>query len=92
MKLDETEESNHLQSLLGRDRDCFQQAWVDILEADPQTVEEITPIVRRIRNKAINQYWNKKYGEVSLYKPIGQNGDEKFTLESILASPINETP
>jgi hypothetical protein len=25
-----------------------------------------------------------------LNKPIGRNGDEKFTLESILASPTNE--
>jgi hypothetical protein len=91
MKLNETEVTNHLQSLLGRDEDSFQQAWSDILEADPQTLEEITPIIRRVRNKAIKQYWNKKYREVSLYKPIGRNGDEKFTLESILASPTNET-
>ena len=90
MKLKETEVNNHLQSLLGRDGDSFQQAWVDILEADPQTLEEITPIIRRLRNKAIKQYWNKKYREVSLYKPIGKNGDERFTLESILVSPTNE--
>jgi hypothetical protein len=34
---------------------------------------------------------NKKYREESLYKPIGKNLDERFTLESILESPINET-
>jgi hypothetical protein len=90
MKLNETEVNNRLQSLLGRDGDSFQQAWVDILEADPQTLEEITPIVRRVRNKAIKQYWNKRCKEVSLYKPIGKNGDERFTLESILKSPTNE--
>ncbi len=61
MKLNETEVSNHLQSLLGQDRDGFQQAWVDILEADPQTLEEITPIVRKIRNGAIKQYFHKKH-------------------------------
>jgi len=33
---------------------------------------------------------NKKYREVSLYRPIGKNRDEKFTLESILESPGNE--
>ena len=33
---------------------------------------------------------NKKYREESLYKPIGKNGDEKFTLESILKSPGDE--
>ena len=91
MKLNETEVNNHLQSLLGRNGDSYQQAWVDILEADPQTLEEITPIIRRLRNKAIRQYWNKKCREVSLHKPIGKNGDEKFTLESILESPPNET-
>ena len=90
MKLNETEVNAHLQSLLGRDGDSFQQAWVEILEADPQTFEEITPIIRRVRNKAIKQYWNKKCREVSLYKPIGKNGDEKFTLESILESPKSE--
>jgi len=91
MKLNETEVNNHLQSPLGRDGDSFQEAWVDVLEADPQTLEEITPIIRRLRNKAIRQYWNKKCREVSLHKPIGKNGDEKFTLESILESPPNET-
>ncbi len=90
MRLNETEVNNHLQPLLGRYEDSFQQAWVDILESNPQTLEEITPIIRRVRNKAIKQYWNKKYREVSLYKPIGKNGDERFTLESILESPTNE--
>ena len=91
MKLNETEVNNHLQSPLGRDGDSFQEAWVDVLEADPQTLEEITPIIRRLRNKAIKQYWSKKCREVSLHKPIGKNGDGKYTLESILASPTNET-
>ena len=49
-------------------------------------------MIRRVRNKAINQYLNKKCREVSLYKPIGKNGDETFTLESILQSPTNENP
>jgi hypothetical protein len=63
---------------------------VDILERNPQTLEEINPIIKSVRNKAIRQYMNKKYREVSLYKPIGRNRDEKFTLESILESPGNE--
>ena len=90
MNLNETEVNDRLQFFLGRDGDSIQQAWVDILEADPQTLEEVTPIVRKVRNRAIKQYWNKKYKEVSLYKPIGKNEDEKFTLESILESPANE--
>jgi len=90
MNLNETEVNNYLKPFLGRYEDSFQEAWVDILESNPQTLEEITPIIRRVRNKAIKQYMNKKYREESLYKPIGKNGDEKFTLESILASPENE--
>jgi hypothetical protein len=90
MKLNETEVNNYLQLFFGRYEDSFQQAWVDILECNPQTLEEITPIIRRVRNKDIKEYMNKKYREVSLYKPIGKNRDEKFTLESILETPGNE--
>jgi hypothetical protein len=90
MRLNETEVNNYLKPFLGRYEDSFQQAWVDILERNPQTLEEITPIIKRIRNKSVKQYLNKKYREVSLYAPIGKNWDEKFTLESILESPGNE--
>jgi hypothetical protein len=90
MKLNETEVNNYLRPFFGRYEDSFQQAWVEILECNPQTVEEITPIIRSVRNKAIKQYLNKKYREVSLYTPIGKSRDEKFTLESILETPGNE--
>jgi hypothetical protein len=90
MGLNEYEINSYLQPLLGQYEDSFQQAWVDILESNPQTLEEITPIVRRVRNKAIKQYLNKKYREQSLYKPIGKSMDERFTLESILENPVNE--
>ena len=90
MKLNETEVNSYLQPFLGRYEDSFQEAWVEILECNPQTLQEITPIIKRVRNKDIKEYMNKKYREVSLYKPIGKNGDEKFTLESILESPGNE--
>ena len=75
---------------MGRYEDSFQQAWADILECNPPTLEEITPIIRRVRNRAIKQYLSKKYREESLYNPIGKNRDEKFTLESILESPGDE--
>jgi len=90
MNLSETEVNDYLQPFLGRYEDSFQDVWLEILECNPRTVEEITPIIRRVRNKAIKQYMNKKYREESLYKPIGKNGDEKFTLESILENPENE--
>jgi hypothetical protein len=90
MNLNETEVNDYLQPFLGRYEDSLQDVWVEILERNPRTVEEITPIIRRVRNRAIKQYMNKKYREKSLYQPIGKNGDEKFTLESILQSPENE--
>ena len=92
MNLSETEVNSYLQAFLGQYEDSFQQAWVDILECNPQTLEEVTPIMRSVRNKAIKQYLNKKYREVSLYTPIGKNKDEEFTLESILESPGYEDP
>jgi hypothetical protein len=90
MNLNETEVNNYLTPILGRYEDSFQQAWVDILESNPKTLEEITPIIKRVRSKAIKEYMNRRYREESLYKPIGKNGNEKFTLESILESPTNE--
>jgi hypothetical protein len=90
MNLNEAEVNNYLKPFLGRYEDSFQEAWVDILERNPQTLEEINPIIKNVRNKAIKQYMNKNYREVSLYKPIGKNKNKEFTLESILESPGKE--
>ena len=90
MKFSEDEINNYLHPILGQYEDSFQQAWLEIVERDPQTLEEIPPIARRIKNRAIKHYLSKKFKEKSLYEPIGENGDERFTLESILASPTNE--
>ena len=90
MRLNVDEVNNYLQPFFGQYDDSFQQAWQEILEYNPQTLEEIDPIIRRVRNRAIKRYLNKKFREESLCKPIGQNGDERFTLESILESPTNE--
>jgi hypothetical protein len=90
MHLKETEINNYLKPFLGRHEDSFQEAWVKILESNPKTLEEVTPIIKRVRSKEINQYLNRKYREESLYKPIGKDGDEEFTLESILQTPENE--
>jgi len=90
MNLNEVEVNNYLKPFLGQFEDSFQEAWVKILESNPKTLEEVTPIIKKIKSKEVNQCLNRKYREVSLYKPIGRNGDEEFTLESILASPENE--
>lgn len=46
MNLNEIEVNNYLKPFLGRYEDSFQEAWVGILECNPQTLEEITPIIR----------------------------------------------
>ena len=88
--MNETHVNDFLKPFLARYEDGFQEAWLEILESNPQTLEEINPIIRRVRNKSIEQYMNRKYREESLYKPIGKNKDETFTLESILQSPGDE--
>lgn len=90
MKLDVNEISNYLQNYFDKYEDSVQQAWLEILERDPQTIEDIAPIARKIKNKAIRHYLHKKYREQSLYEPLGRGGDGGFTLESILACPIPE--
>lgn len=90
MKLDVNEISNYLQNYFDKYEDSVQQAWLEILERDPQTIEDIAPIARKIKNKATRHYLHKKYREQSLYEPLGRGGDGGFTLESILACPIPE--
>jgi hypothetical protein len=90
MALDARDVSRHLRSLFGQYEDSFQEAWLEILERNPQTITEIAPIVRKVRNRAITQYLNKKYREESLHRPLGRNGNGSFTLESTLESPSSD--
>jgi hypothetical protein len=90
MELDENEVNKYLHPLFGQYEDSFQEAWLEILEHNPKTVNEIVPITKRVKNKAIKHYLEKKYREESLQRPLRNDGDEKFTLESTLASPANE--
>jgi hypothetical protein len=90
MRLNENEVNDYLQTQLGQYEDSLQQAWLEVVERDPYTLEEIPPIVSKIRNRAIKQYLTKKFREKSLYESIGGIGDGRFTLESILSSPTHE--
>jgi len=90
MRLNMNEVNDYLRNHLGQYEDSLQEAWLEVVERDPETLDDIAPIARRNKNKAIKQYLNKKFREQSLYDPIGRNGDERFTLESILASPAHE--
>ena len=90
MRLNEDEVNDYLRNHLGQYEDSFQQAWLEVVERDPQSIEEIPLIVRKIKNRAIKQYLTKKFREKSLYEPIGENGDGGFALESLLASPSHE--
>ena len=90
MGLDVNDVNRRLRPLFGQYEDRLQEARMEILERNPQTIDDLGPIVRKVRNRAIKQYLNKKYREESLHRPLGQNGDGNFTLESILESPTNE--
>jgi uncharacterized protein YlaI len=90
MRLNEDEVNDYLRNHLGQYEDSMQQAWLEIIERDPLTLEDIAPIARKIKNRAIRQYLTKKFREKSLYEPIGRDGDGRFTLESILANPAHE--
>ena len=85
--MDVDDVNRRLRPLFGQYEDSFQEAWVEILEGSPQTIHDLAPIARKVRNRAIKQYLNKKYRKESLHRPLGQNGDGSFTLESILESP-----
>ena len=90
MTLNENEVNRYLHSVFGQYEDSTQKAWVEILEQKPQTINEIVPIAKRVRNRAIKRYLGKKYREESLQQPLGRNEDGSFTLESILKSPQND--
>ena len=51
MNLNETEVNNYLQPFLGRYEDSFQEAWLKILESEPQTLVELTPIIRKVKKQ-----------------------------------------
>lgn len=88
MGLDPNDVNKHLKPLFEEYEDSFQEAWVEILEQNAQTINEIDPIAKKVRNRAIRQYLNKKYKEESLQRPLGRDGNETFTLESILSTPL----
>ena len=91
MGLDVNEVDKHLKPLFGQHEDTYQEAWLEILEHHAQTIHEIGPIAKKVRNKAVRQYLRKKHREESLHRPLGRSGDGSFTLESILpASSTSE--
>jgi hypothetical protein len=87
VKSDLDDISQYLRTEFGAHEDSLQDAWVEILERNLQSPSEIAPVARKVRNKAIGQYLNRKYREESLQKPLGQGRNEGFTLESILPAP-----
>jgi hypothetical protein len=90
MGLDVNGINKHLKAEFGAYEDSLQDAWVEILECNLQATTEIGPIARKVRNRAIRQYLNRKCREESLQRPLGHSGDECFTLESILPASVSE--
>jgi hypothetical protein len=90
MRLNVHEVNSYLQAHLGQYEDSLQQAWLEIVERDPETFNDVALITRKVKNRAIRQYLKKKFTEKSLHEPIGRNGNDGFTLESILASDADD--
>lgn len=90
MRLNENEVDAYLQAHLGQYEDSLHQAWLEILERDPETFNDVALITRKVKNRAIRQYLKKKFTEKSLYDPIGRNSNGGFTFESILTSHADE--
>jgi len=86
MELDENEVNKYLHPLFGQYEDSFQEAWLEILEHNPKTVNEIVPITKRVKNKAIKHYLEKKYREESLQRPLRNDGDEKFVFSECIGA------
>lgn len=87
MGLNENDVNTYLHRFFGQYEDSFQDAWVEILESNAQTINEVLPVAKKVKNRAVRQYLQKQYREKSLQKPIGNDGDGTFTLESILEGP-----
>ena len=68
---------------------CRTHGW-KFSSANLEAATEIEPIARKVRNRAIRQYLARKYREESLQRPLGRNGDEGFTLESILPASASD--
>jgi hypothetical protein len=88
--LDVGDINKHLKAEFGAYEDSLQDAWVEILERNLQAVTEVEPITRKVRNRAIRQYLTRKYREESLQRPLGHDGNEGFTLESILPASVSD--
>ncbi len=70
MGLDVNDINKHLKAEFGAYEDSLQDAWVEILERNLQAATEVEPIARKVRNRAIRQYLNRKYREESLQRPL----------------------
>lgn len=90
MEFNEDDVNRYLQPLFGQYEDSLQDAWIEILESNPKTTNEIATIARKVRNKAIRRYLEKKYREKSLHEPLRNSRDGRYTLESILENPSND--
>ncbi len=90
MGLNVSDINKQLKAELGDYEDSLQDAWVEILERNLQAAAEIQPVAKKVRSRAITRYLNRKYREESLQRPLGRNGDETFTLESVLSAPSSE--
>jgi hypothetical protein len=84
MEIDIEGVNRRLDLVIGQYEDSRQEAWVEILESKAENPQEVDRIAERVRNKAIRRYLSTKYRSESLQRPLTRDGDNGFTLESVL--------
>lgn len=88
IQFDQSKIDRLIRPILGRfddSEDSYQDVQLRILERLPQSEEEIEAIAKEVKKEHTKDYLNRKRRLKSLYEPIGNNGNEDYTFESILA-------
>ncbi|GEM_PF-1912737 len=87
-QLDQSKIDRLIRPILGRfdeSEDSYQDVQLRILERLPRSEEEIKAIAKEVKKKHTKDYLYRKHRLKSLYEPIHNHGNEKYTLESLLA-------
>lgn len=93
IQINQSKINDLIRSILGESEDSedsYQDVQLRILERLPQSEEEIKAIAKEVKKKHTREYFNRKRSLISLYEPIGNNGNEKYTLLSILAERASD--
>ncbi|MFH1002964.1 MAG: hypothetical protein V1780_02345, partial [Chloroflexota bacterium] len=80
--------SKIIRSVVGDFDDTFQDAWVKVLESQPQTEDEVLDIARQVKHQNASEHIAHTFKTVSIEKPLNHDFDDAFTLKDILEAPV----